>query len=136
MRKPGEIGAEFVSHTRSIMGKNTLCHIEFVVSDVQKAKAFYASLFDWEFRDYEGGMVVFGHGSEHIGGISQGSQPAVRGNSPSVWFEVDSVDATLEKVIGAGGTLRREKQLFGPVGFTATFADLDGNEFGVVEFKK
>jgi predicted enzyme related to lactoylglutathione lyase len=113
---------------------NQVCHIEFDVTDLERAQAFYEGLFGWHFRSF-GDMVVFGAGSDHVGGLTKVDQVTV-GSSPSVWFDAEDLDATLKK----GGELQAktlaEKKLLEGVGYTAQIADPDGNPIGLVQFVK
>ena len=43
---------------------NNVCHIEFYVTDLDKAQAFYGGLFGWDFRSFFDGMIVFGIGCD------------------------------------------------------------------------
>ena len=72
---------------------NTVCHIEFDVTDIARSQSFYEGLFGWSFRAF-GDMVVFAAGDDHIGGMTK--VDAVRaGASPSVWFDVTDIDEKL-----------------------------------------
>ena len=78
-------------------------------------------------------MVVFGQGEKHIGGL-QKREPVNPGNSPSVWFEVASVDAMVEKAADLGGKVLEPKHEVPHVGWSATVGDPDGNPVGLVQF--
>lgn len=112
-----------------------VCHVEWEVTDLQQARAFYGTLFEWEFRPFGDEMLAFGTGTEHIGGLMKATTP-VRGNSPSVWLECPNIDALLTKVEPAGGSIARAKAPLPEVGFTALIKDPDGNHIGLVEFDR
>jgi predicted enzyme related to lactoylglutathione lyase len=112
---------------------HNICHIEFQVTDVARSQAFYEGLFGWTFRSFGGDMVVFGAGEKHIGGL-QKTDKVEASNSPSVWFDVEDVDAMLEKAIGLGGKLIEAKKAVETVGFSGQVADPDGNAVGLVQF--
>ena len=84
------------------MAKNTFCHIEFSCTDLKKSQAFYEGLFEWTFRSFGDEMVVFGTGEQHLGGLQKVSS-VTPGNSPSVWVEVDDLDAYTAKAAKLGG---------------------------------
>lgn len=113
---------------------NTVCHIEFDVTDLHRAQAFYEGLFGWSFRSF-GEMVVFAAGDEHIGGMTRVDEVKA-GASPSVWFDVVDLDEILAKATHLGAKSLAEKQMLPGVGFTAQVADLDGNPIGLVQFVK
>ncbi|MBS1718705.1 MAG: VOC family protein [Armatimonadetes bacterium] len=112
---------------------HNICHIEFECTDLVRSQGFFQSIFDWTFRAFTEGMVVFGSGENHIGGLTKVAQVSP-GKSPSVWFDVEDIDATLEKAKKAGSKVVSEKSEVPTVGFSATFTDLDGNQVGVVQF--
>lgn len=112
---------------------NTVCHIEIDVTDMDRAEAFYKALFGWTFREFMPSMRVFGAGDQHIGGLTLREKVEV-GRSPSVWFQVASIEETLEKVRANGGKALSEKSEVPSVGWSADFADPDGNYIGIVEY--
>lgn len=113
---------------------NTVCHIEFDVTDLARAQAFYEGLFGWSFRSF-GEMVVFASGDDHIGGMTRVDEVKA-GSSPSVWFDVVDLDEMLAKATTLGAKTIADKQMLPGVGFTAQVADLDGNRIGLVQFVK
>ena len=115
------------------MAKNTVCHIEWEVTDLARAQAFYQGMFDWKFQQFGDEMVVFGSGETHIGGLMKSENPTP-GNSPSVWIEVDDVEAFCAKAASLGGTVKSGKSAVPNVGWSAIVGDLDGNNVGLVQF--
>ena len=115
------------------MAKNTVCHIEWEVTDLDRAQAFYQALFDWKFQSFGGNMVVFGTGDTHIGGLSKSESPR-KGYSPGVWIEVDDADAYCAKAKAIGGSVLSEKDEVPNVGWSALLGDPDGNPVGIVQF--
>lgn len=115
------------------MAKNTVCHIEWEVTDLARAQEFYQGLFDWKFQQFGDEMVVFGSGDVHIGGLMKSEKPSP-GNSPSVWFEVDDIEAYCTKAISLGGTVKSGKSPVPNVGWSAIVGDFDGNNVGLVQF--
>jgi len=115
------------------MAKNTFCHIEFSCTDLKKSQAFYEGMFEWTFRSFGDEMVVFGTGEQHLGGLQKVSS-VTPGNSPSVWVEVDDLDAYTAKAAKLGGKVLSEKHPVPNVGFSAMVADPDGNNVGMVQF--
>ncbi|MEA2554488.1 MAG: uncharacterized protein QOJ65_2664 [Fimbriimonadaceae bacterium] len=115
------------------MAKNTFCHIEFQSTDLERSQKFYQGLFDWSFKDFGGGMVVFGQGDQHLGGL-QKAESVAPGSSPSVWIEVDALEPYLEKAPKLGGQVASEKSPIPNVGWSAMVNDPDGNPVGLVQF--
>ncbi len=112
---------------------HTICHVEFSATDLARSQAFYEGLFGWTFRSFGDDMVVFGQGEKHIGGLIR-SEARTPGNSPTVWFEVEDVDAMVTKALTVGGAAAKPKAEVPHVGWSATVSDPDGNTVGLVQF--
>lgn len=114
---------------------NTVCHIEFQTTDLDRAEAFYKAVFEWEFRAFVPTMRVFGTGESHVGGLMLVDR-VEPGRSPSVWLRVASLDETLAKVEACGGRRLGERQEVPGTGWSADFEDPEGNYVGIVEFSR
>jgi predicted enzyme related to lactoylglutathione lyase len=113
----------------------SLCHVEYLVSDLARSQAYFEGMFGWDFRQYGDTMVVFGQGDDHIGGLStDGHEASVRGSSPSLWFKVDSLEAASERSVQLGGSAMSERHPVPGVGWSAVVHDLDGNAVGLVQY--
>lgn len=117
----------------SVMAAHELCHVEYLVTDIDRAMAFYKSVFDWDFQQFTDSMVVFGYQGKHIGGLQKVDSVSA-GASPSLWFEVSSLEESVAKGLAAGGTLLKDRHPVPGVGFAVVLADQDGNEVGLVLF--
>src|SRR5262249_54284516 len=112
-----------------------VCHVERNVTDLDRAQKFYDTLFEWELKSFGDEMVVFGTGTEHIGGLSKTATVGA-GDSPSVWLECPNIDDILQKASPAGGSIASEKKPLQGVGYTALIKDPDGNPVGLVQFER
>jgi len=119
------------------MASNHLCHFEFMVNDTSRSRDFYTKVFDWEFEKSPGPVdyTMIKTGKEPDGGMmkkpAEAPHPAL-----SVYFFVDDVNATLEKVKAAGGSVIAPKTEITDLGWWAMFADPDGIVVGIYEAKK
>lgn len=80
-------------------------YVEFSVTDVGRAKAFYAAVFGWEFTDYGPDYVSFAN--QGLGGGFRFDQPA-RTGGPLMVFHVDDLPAALERARKAGAEITRD----------------------------
>lgn len=112
---------------------HNVCHIEYTTTDLARSQAFYEGLFAWTFRSFGDDMVVFGQGEKHIGGLVR-TDARTPGTSPTVWFEVEDVDAMAAKAVSLGGALTKPRAEVPHVGWSATVTDPDGNTVGLVQF--
>ncbi len=125
------------------MSKNKVTHFEIPASDFEKAKAFYAKIFDWKFEMWgdEGMMTTTvesdKNGPKEPGGINGGFYKRTSaGEQPSFVVETDSIDETLKLVEQVGGKVTTPKHPIGEWGYMADFADPEGNELSLWEDAK
>ena len=108
---------------------HTIDYIEFAVPDVAAAKAFYAAAFGWSFNDYGPEYAgIKGDDGGEVGGLRRASE--VRPGGPLVLLFSDDLEASVEAVKAAGGTIVDPIFDF-PGGRRFHFADPAGNELGV-----
>lgn len=103
-------------------------YIEISVTDVEAAKAFYASAFGWSFADYGPDYAGIEGDGKEMGGLRRESE--VRPGGPLVILYSDDLEASAEAVTSAGGTLVEPITAF-PGGRRFHFADPSGNELAV-----
>ncbi len=118
-------------------------HFEIPYDDGDRARSFYKEIFDWqlvtmpEMGGYK--LVTTGPSSDQgptepgfiNGGMLSREQAATPG--PVIVVDVDSIDATLERIGGSGGSVVVAKMPVGDMGFAAYFTDPEGNVVGLWE---
>ena len=102
-------------------------YVEVPVTDVARAKAFYTSVFGWEFTDYGPDYTSFMDG-RLSGGLRKETKRA--GNGVLVVLYAKDLEATRGKVTGAGARISKEIHEF-PGGRRFHFTDPSGNELAV-----
>jgi hypothetical protein len=117
-------------------------HFEIPYDDGERARRFYKEAFDWQLQEMPGmeyTLVVSGpsgdSGPTEPGFINGGmlAREESASTGPVVVIDVDSIDATVTKVEGAGGSVVVPKQPVGAMGFTAYVKDPEGNVIGLWE---
>jgi len=118
-------------------------HFEIHADDIDRAKAFYAAVFDWTFEDW--GQVA---GSEYWGirtgpdeepGINGGlmqrpdptGEPGSGANAFVCTIQVEDYDATEQRILSTGGLLAQPKTALMGMAWQGYYADPDGNTFGI-----
>jgi predicted enzyme related to lactoylglutathione lyase len=90
---------------------NPFVHVELATTDLDKAKSFYQSLFDWKLNEMEMGggmkytMIDVGEGTG--GGMMKHPMPG----APSAWLayvNVDDVTKATARAQSLGATILRE----------------------------
>lgn len=118
-------------------------HFEIQADDVERAKTFYAAVFDWSFQDYGQFMgtpywgVVTGPDEEPgiNGGLLQRPAPAPGGGQGANGFictvEVGDFDATEQRILDAGGQVALPKTALTGMAWQGYYLDPEGNTFGI-----
>ena len=117
-------------------------HFEVPFEDGDRARGFYKEAFGWQVMEMpEMGYTIVMTGpsgdsgpteSGFInGGMLSRQQAAAPG--PVIVVDVDSIEATLERIDGLGGTTVVGKTPVGDMGFAAYFTDPEGNVIGLWE---
>ena len=113
---------------------HTIVHWELMGPDGASLKEFYESIFEWKPEIIPGFDAYFGVPGEEAGlggAIGQGSA-----DMPSyftMYVGVDDIDASLAKVIAAGGSTIVPRTIVPDTVTFAMFTDPAGNIVGLVE---
>ncbi len=111
-------------------------YIEFNVTDMEAAKAFYGAAFDWKFTDYAPEYV--GIQKPHTDQLEAGGlrlMDSVAPGGPLVILYSDDLESSFDKVKAAGGEITAKIFSF-PGGRRFQFRDPSGNELAVWGYEK
>jgi predicted enzyme related to lactoylglutathione lyase len=112
-------------------------HIEIPADDPERAKAFYAEVFNWSFAPVIPGFEGYHLFTTPAGQDAPGGAIGKRGESAPdrvrSYINVDSIDETLPRITQLGGTVVTEKSEVPGQGWYAVFTDPDGNEMALWE---
>jgi uncharacterized protein len=103
-------------------------YIEIAVTDMDAAKSFYATAFGWSLVDYGPEYAGIQGDGKEAGGLRLDSE--VRAGGPLVILYSEDLEASVEAVTAAGGTVLRPIYAF-PGGRRFHFADPAGNELAI-----
>jgi len=115
------------------MANAKIVHFEIPADDTTRALEFWTTMFGVEFQTYEGPNEyhMFQNEDKESGG---GLQPRMEGQDGLVvYFSTDDMDATLDKVRDAGGTVENEKMPVPGMGWFAPVKDTEGNQFSIFQ---
>ncbi len=111
-------------------------HFEIPVNDPERAASFYRKTFGWKIEKWPGPMDYWlvATGADGLPGINGG---LLKKQAPTTattnTIHVESVDAAVKVVQGAGGKLISPKTAIPTVGYFAYLEDTEGNLFGVMQ---
>ena len=113
---------------------NPFVHVELATTDLDKAKSFYRSLFDWQLQDMDmGGGVSYtmiGVGEGTGGGMMKQMVPG----APSAWLAyvlVDDIEAATAKAKSLGATIMRDVMEVMDAGWLSIIIDPTGAYLGL-----
>jgi predicted enzyme related to lactoylglutathione lyase len=118
-------------------------HFEIHADNPERAIEFYAGVFGWEFKKWDGPMpywlITTGPDTEPgiNGGLMKrmgpGSADGQAVNAYVCTTMVPNLDATFEKAIASGGTVALPKMPIPGVGWLAYVKDTEGNILGIMQ---
>jgi uncharacterized protein len=115
---------------------NTVCHFEIPVDDLEKARTFYSGVFGWTIS------TGSAHGEEYLFVRTAAEPGAVMGgllrridpqHGVTVYFAVESVEASAQKIEELGGKIVLPKCAIAQVGWLVTARDPQGNMIGLFQ---
>ncbi len=120
-----------------------IVHFEVHAAEPERAIRFYTSMFDWDFIKWEGPVDywLIRTGPEDEPGIDGGlarrrGVPPEEGAAVNCYtcvVQVADLDACLQKIPAAGGSIALPKMAVPGVGWTAYGKDTEGNIFGMMQ---
>ncbi|MEX0753610.1 MAG: VOC family protein [Actinomycetota bacterium] len=119
-------------------------HFEIPADDLDRAKAFYASVFDWELvtvpmENGEYTTIVTTPVDPQTqrptepGGINGGLTGRDWVPGPVITIDVESIDDSLKQIESKGGTTVTPRTPIPGMGAFAYFKDPEGNQMGLFE---
>lgn len=109
-----------------------ICYIEMPAKDAERSAEFYKKSFGWNIRKRGDGSIAFDDGVGEVSGTWVLGRPPSANPGLLFYIMVDSVAATIEKIVANGG------EIVQPIGgdapeITARFRDPGGNVIGVFQ---
>lgn len=118
-------------------GHGTFQWNELMTNDVESAKAFYTAALGWTFDEFPGEHFTYWvgmAGETPVAGLMplDGTAPDGAGPHWYSYINVDDVDARVEAVKAAGGTVAHEPFDIPMVGRIAHILDTTGARIGII----
>jgi hypothetical protein len=109
-----------------------ICYLEMPATDIARSSDFYQRVFGWNIRTRGDGSTAFDDTTGEVSGTWVLGRPPSAQPGILFYVMVDSVAATLDAILAAGG------QIVQPIGadapeITARFRDPGGNVIGLYQ---
>lgn len=121
-----------------LAGGNPVVWFEIPATDLERARAFYAAIFDIEVQPYDLGDLKFGFlpmeqgAPNSAGALVQHAQMYTPSHAGSlVYFGVNDIEAVLARVEASGGRIVQHRKAVGEFGVVGFFEDSEGNRVGL-----
>jgi uncharacterized protein len=112
-----------------------ICYVEMPATDIARSAEFYKAVFGWNIRKRGDGATAFDDTTGEVSGAWVVGRPPSAKPGLLLYVMVDSVEATIKKVIANGGTIVQPLGADAPE-ITARFADPAGNVIGLYQEPK
>ncbi len=114
------------------LANGKICYLEIPAADIALSADFYRQAFGWQTRRRGDGHIAFDDGVGQVSGTWVLGRPPSMHPGLLVYIMVNSVAATLDAIVAAGG------EIVQPVGgdapqITARFRDPAGNVLGLYQ---
>ena len=114
---------------------NRVIYFEIPSANPDANRRFYENVFGWQFQQWGAQDYWFAHtGDDKERGINGAVIREVGPQQPVInTISVDDIDAAVQRIVKAGGTVYRQKKAIPAVGWIAFFTDPDDNIFGLLQ---
>lgn len=114
------------------LANGKICYIEIPANNIARSADFYGRVFGWNIRQRGDGHTAFDDATGEVSGTWVVGRPPAMAPGVLVYVMVDSVAATLDAIVAAGG------EIVQPIGkdapeITARFRDPGGNVIGLYQ---
>lgn len=103
-------------------------YVEFPASNIETAKVFFTTVFDWRFTDYGPEYSAFSNAGLEGGFFKSDLTASSQNGGALIVFYSINLEQTQRKIEAAGGAIIRPISSF-PGGRRFHFSDPNGNEY-------
>jgi uncharacterized protein len=114
------------------LANGKICYIEIPATDIARSSDFYKQVFGWNIRNRGDGATAFDDTTGQVSGAWVLGRPPAAKPGLMLYVMVDSVAATLDAVVAAGGEIVQPLGADAPA-ITARFRDPAGNVIGLYQ---
>ena len=126
-------------HIQDTQMANPVFHFEIPVKDMDRAVAFYRTVFDLELRrdNVDGYEMAFFPRDDNSpgtsGALAMGDVYKPSHHGTIIYFNVPDIDIVFERTVAAGSRVLYEKTDIGTAGFVGEIEDSEGNRIALTQ---
>jgi uncharacterized protein len=109
-----------------------IAHVEIPVTNLEKSKAFFDKIFNWNFKPFGNGYLLFNNHQGIMVGLRQVEKTST-GDTTVFHVNVKKIDEVLSSAEKNGGSIKRGKTVIPAMGWYALLTDPDGNTIGLYQ---
>jgi uncharacterized protein len=114
------------------MSYHLIAHVEIPANDLEMESLFLKNVFDWEFKAFGKGYLLFNNHKGIMVGLRKVDNVAA-GNTIVFHVNITDIDEVLKKAKENGGKVKKEKTVIPAMGWYALINDPDGNTIGLYQ---
>ncbi|MDX1654275.1 MAG: VOC family protein [Candidatus Competibacteraceae bacterium] len=107
-------------------------HVEWFVTDLARAEAFFTALLGWRFEAFSRHYRLYTPEQGPCVGLME-VETVYGGRSPMVYIQVADLDALLERAVELGAVVATARREIPDYGSYAQLRDPDGNLLGLFQ---
>lgn len=136
----GEAGSSKGEAQGTRMG-NPVVHFEIPVTNMDRAVEFYEAVFGYRLsrQEVDGYSMAFFPRNDGAlgasGALASGEVYKPSKDGAIIYFDVEDIDAVLQRAQERGGSLLYSKKDIGEAGYVAEFEDSEGNRIALSQAK-
>jgi uncharacterized protein len=114
---------------------NKLAHFAIEADDVDRARKFYETVFQWQFMPWGPPGFYLIQGAGVHGALQQRREPMPEGRKGfECSFAVNDLQATIKLIKAAGGQMIGSRHTIPTIGELSQFVDTESNEAIIVQY--
>lgn len=114
---------------------NKLVHFAIEADDVDRARKFYETVFQWQFMPWGPPGFYLINGAGVHGALQQRREPMPQGRKGfECSFAVDDLQVAIKLIEAAGGRMIGSRHTIPTIGELSQFADTESNEAIIVQY--
>jgi uncharacterized protein len=135
-KDPAVVNIKDVKDT-TMKQKNPAVYFEIPVTDMQRAKQFYTSVFGFDFTEEiidanQMALFPFAENATGItGALAKGEIYKPSKTGTLIYFYTADIESTLKAAVKSGGKILYPKTSNGDYGYVAEFEDTEGNRIAL-----